>query len=314
MTARRPPAPVFGLDFGMTTSSLAVVVGEDRPRLVEDPAVQAGGAVLIPTAVWLQQGDTFLVGTAALNARQAAPEIFKDQFKRYVDRQADTYFGRRPVLVTRIVAEVLSFLRGLATNLVPDPPARVVLTVPASWGDEPRGAMKDAADRAGFTRQSLILVDEPTAAFAYARTLPEVDDTRPVLIYDLGGSTFDCALLVPDDGSGQPRLFRDGLPRLGGLDFDRAILQDLTDRYPQIGRFRAEAPDQSPVLEDLIRSCERIKRRLSTTRHVEEKLVELPDQPLVTLSREQFTAMIASKIERTVRLCADLLAEAGPAG
>ena len=304
--------PVYGLDFGMTTSSLAVSVDDGPPRLVEDPAVPAGGAYLIPTSVLFDQpSETFSVGTAALNARAGAPGMFRDRFKRLVGMHDSVFVGEREFPLERIVSEVLGFLRSQAFRIAPEAPATVVLAVPASWDPDQYEFMKRAADRAGFSRRTLILVDEPTAAFEYARTLADVDDGRPVLIYDLGGSTFDCALLVPDDGSGQPQLFRDGLPRLGGVDFDDAILDDLADRYQQVREFRDTAPDQSVEMDRLRRTCERIKQRLSEIRDVEEKLTELPGQPIVTVSRGRFDTLIDGNIKKTIQVCRQLLNEAG---
>jgi Hsp70 protein len=304
--------PVYGLDFGMTTSSLAVSVDDGPPRLVEDPAVPAGGAYLVPTSVLFDQpSETFLVGTAALNARAGAPGMFRDRFKRLVGTHESVFVGEREFPLERVVSEVLGFLRAQALRIVPEAPATVVLAVPASWRPDQWEFMKRAADQAGFSRRAIIMVDEPTAAFEYARTLTDVDDGRPVLIYDLGGSTFDCALLVPDDGSGQPQLFRDGLSHLGGVDFDDAVLEELTDRYQQVREFRDTAPDQSVAMDRLRRTCERIKQRLSEIRDVEEKLTELPGQPIVTISRGRFDTLIDGNIRKTIQVCRQLLNENG---
>lgn len=302
--------PVYGLDFGMTTSSLVVSIDDGPPLLVEDPAVPAGGVYLVPTALLFdQKSEKFLVGTAALNARADAPGMFRDRFKRLVGTHASVFVGESEFPLERIVSEVLGFLRAQALQIVLEAPATVVLAVPASWRPDQWEFMKGAADQAGFSRRAIIMVDEPTAAFEYARTLTDVDDGRPVLIYDLGGSTFDCALLVPDDGSGQPQLFRDGLPSLGGSDFDDAVLEDLADRYPKVREFRDTAPDQSVAMDRLRHTCERIKQRLSQIRDVEEKLTELPGQPIVAISRARFDTLIDGHIKKTIQVCRQLLNE-----
>lgn len=311
MTTPRRDRPVYGVDFGMTTSSLAAITGGTAPRLVTDPAIPAAKEPLIPTAVlWQQPSDTFLVGTEAVNASGSQPAMFKDQFKRAIGEKPDTYFGDQAVTLERIVAEVLAFLRRQAVDqITPEAPAKVVLAVPASFLPEQKEFMKGAADRAGFAGHSLALLPEPIAAYTYASKHAPLDDYRPTLIYDLGGSTLDCALYVPDDGSGQPQLHPDGLPRLGGADFDLAILDDLAARYPQVRQFRDSASHQSPDMQQLRRTCETIKRRLSDAVEIEERLVEVPGKPIVTLSRNRFEALIDERIRQTIDVCRKLLAE-----
>lgn len=295
----------YGLDFGMSTCSLAIAVDDGVPRLVADPL---GGDRLIPTAVTfrddMREAD---VGAAALNAAGIRPTMFVDRFKCKVGVSDRVFVGKHDVALDEVIGIMLRFLRDGAERAAPAAPAQVVMTYPASWRADQRDILKQAAARAGFSRRHLTLIDEPTAAFEYARTLPGVDDRRPLLVYDLGGSTFDCALLVPDDGTGRPQLFRKGLRDVGGTYFDDQIFNDLTARYPEI----------LPVLDNdegavhrLRRTCESIKRRLSDVTVVHERLTELPDQPVVTVHRETFERLVSPQISQTIEVCRTLLEEA----
>ncbi len=295
----------YGLDFGMSTCSLAIAIDDGEPQLVTDPL---GGDRLIPTAVAYRDGMREAdVGTAALNAAGIRPQMFVDRFKRRVGVSDRVFVGAHDVALDEVIGRVLRFLKDGAERLAPAAPAQVVMTYPASWRADQRDILKQAAARAGFSRRRLTLIDEPTAAFEYARTLRGVDDRRPLLIYDLGGSTFDCALLVPDDGTGRPQLFRKGLPDVGGTDFDEQIFNDLVERYPEI--LPALEGDTAAVSQ-LRRTCESIKRRLSEVTVVQEKLTELPAQPTVTVSRETLERLVAHQISRTIEVCRALLEEA----
>ncbi|WP_305782388.1 Hsp70 family protein [Symbioplanes lichenis] len=295
----------YGLDFGMSTCSLALALDEGDPRLITDPL---GGEMLIPTAVAYRDGMRETdAGAAALNAAGIRPELFVDRFKRQIGISDRIFVGRNDVALVEVVSIMLRFLRDSAQRAVPAAPAQVVLTCPASWRADQREILKQAAARAGFARQHLTLIDEPTAAFEYARTLPGVDDRRPLLVYDLGGSTFDCALLVPDDGTGRPQLFRKGLADVGGTDFDEQIFNDLLSRYPEI---LPQLEGDAGAVRRLRRSCEGIKRRLSNDAVVHERLTELPTQPVVTVHRDTFERMVGHQISRTIEVCRSLLDDA----
>nr|BFE59316.1 hypothetical protein GCM10020063_038420 [Dactylosporangium thailandense] len=283
---------VYAIDFGMTTSSLAVQTGDDEPRLVTDPASPARRITAIPTAV-CRTGGEWLVGTAAVNARLAAPDGFADEFKRDLGGGRTFVLGGERYTAADLTTEVLRFLRRQAARLVTAEPDVVVLTVPSVWEQGYRQeALRQAAIQAGFAGRTLHIVKEPVAAVVHARSQGAVPDDRPLLVYDLGGGTFDCAVLAPPEDQRQALVLPGGLADVGGAEFDRMILAALRGD----GRLPAGVETQAYALA----ACESLKRRLSDSGV--EVATEQVQGSAVTISftRAELNTLIRPDLERTV--------------
>jgi molecular chaperone DnaK len=295
---------VYGVDFGMTTSSLAIMRENGEPVLVQDPAIRGDASQAVPTAVWAPEDPEadLLVGQAAVNAEVYRPLAYRDNFKRDVQSRTVLWLDERRCEVVELVAAVLRFLYQQAQAMQEGAPEATVLTAPADWAKGRRDVLTRAAIEAGYPRESLFIADEPTAAIEYARSLGIIAGSPRTLIYDLGGSTIDCAAVVP----GRP-----GLPdpratsgrEIGGINFDKAIMAEAKERFPsqfaelEIGELGKEEPWH---LARVQRACETIKRRLSSEDRTHEIFYDLPGRPELLLSREEFNALITEKVDETI--------------
>ncbi|MEV0135676.1 Hsp70 family protein [Dactylosporangium sp. NPDC050688] len=289
---------VYAIDFGMTTSSLAVQTGDDEPQLVTDPASPARRITAIPTAV-CRTGGEWLVGTAAVNARLAAPDGFADEFKRDLGGGRTFVLGGSRYTAADLTTEVLRFLRRQAGRLVTAEPDVVVLTVPSVWEQGYRQeALRQAAIQAGFAGRTLHIVKEPVAAVVHARSQRSVPDDQPLLVYDLGGGTFDCAVLAPPEDHRPALVVPGGLADVGGAEFDRKILAALRGD----GRLPAGVETQAYALA----ACESLKRRLSDSGV--EVATEQVQGSAVTISftRAELNTLIRPDLERTVQACEEV--------
>src|SRR5712691_236273 len=307
----------YGVDFGMTTSSLAIMTDTGEILLAREPDPGIGGdwSYAVPTAVCLSgtAPRDLLVGQAALNARTGRPEAYLDNFKREVGVVSRVDIDHQPFTMAELVAAVLRFLYERAQERLPGVPSATVLTAPASWAGNRRGVLKAAAIAAGYPRESLFIVDEPTAAIEYARFCGLISERPTALVFDLGGGTLDCAAIRPGrPGLPDPRAI--GGIGLGGIDFDQAILDEVKRRFPaqyaQIAE--GELGQQEPWrLVRLQRVCEQVKRRLSTDEVVHEILYDLPGNPELTLSRNDFQLLIAVTVDETIATAENTVKDMG---
>ena len=317
MTLASGPILACGVDFGMTTSSLGVATTADGVRLIEDPEVPAGVRHDIPTALCFGSDNKIYIGTDAVRTAGSSPEGYVDNFKRNVGEPQPIYLRGRPFAVEEMIGFILRFLRDQGNMLGAAQAVRTALTAPSVWTDAKKKVLQSAAEAAGFDMGTLSLEEEPVAAYEYVRTLGPVEENRPVLVYDLGGGTFDCALLRPAPSGGAQTLLRDGLPRLGGVDFDYAVKDELASRYPQVREFLNAGLNRQAEL-GLMASCEAIKKRLSRSPYVTVQVDLRPAPPLIVectreellmveCTREDFDRRIAPLVDATIEVCDRIL-------
>jgi len=303
----------IGIDLGTTHSLVAAVIdGQARCLLDED------GQALVPSAVRFEGSTTedsaFAVGRPALDRAHLDTGITFTSFKRFMGRSpaevadearafgyqlegAGTPDGERLIrfrhgeLVftpVELSAMILRELWQLAGDVLLGRPGGAVITVPAYFDDAQRQATRDAARLAGI--EVLRLLNEPTAA-AIAYGLQQAADGQKVVVYDLGGGTFDVSILELSEGLFQV-LSTSGDTRLGGDDFDQAVARS----------FQAELGlDALTGIEwrTLVRACEAAKRTLSQADQA-ELTFELGGQThTLQLSRERFDDLIRPIVERT---------------
>jgi Fe-S protein assembly chaperone HscA len=309
---------IIGIDLG-TTFSLAAFVEDGVPRVVRD----AAGAALVPSVISFHDDGSVLVGTPARERALSDPEHTIFSVKRLMGRtladlqaelpliphqivERETATGRK-VLHVRIAgreltpeelsAIILREVRRRAGN-----PTKAVITVPAYFDDSQRQATRDAGRIAGL--DVLRIVNEPTAAaLAYGLDRRK---SGTIAVYDLGGGTFDCSILTITDGVFKV-LSTNGDTRLGGDDFDRALME-LAARdlgWPPTGR----DPESLQHLRD---AAEKTKIALSAAESAELSF-RLPKSDVDyrrTISRGEFEALIRPMIDRTIDKCRAALRDA----
>jgi molecular chaperone DnaK len=305
------PRPLYvGIDLGTSNSTVAAFDGNDLN------VVRNGqGSVLTPSVVRIDGRGNVLVGARARRFLDADPANTRSEFKRLMGTTHALEFPasgtvRRP---EELAAEVLKSLRQDVADQLGVAPQRAVISVPALFELHQTAATSEAARRAGFERVELI--QEPVAS-AIAAGWTQETRNGPWLVYDLGGGTFDVSLLETREG-----LLRvvghDGDNFLGGRDFDRALVDLVLARLATDGVVIDRAdPRHSVALRRLGLAAEEAKIEL--TRAAEAPIflagLDLGGHSVdvdVIVTRSDYENLIAPVIDRSLELCARLLAANG---
>jgi len=241
-----------GIDLGTTNSEVAIVEnGQARVLTGED------GDPILPSCVGFSETGKLLVGREALRQYAAAPERTVKSIKRWMGTDHKTKLGDREYLPQEISATILRALKQRAETALGEPVTQAVITVPAYFTDAQRQATKIAGEIAGF--EVLQIINEPTAA-ALAYELRSEKAER-VLVYDLGGGTFDVSV-VEISGEVTEVLASHGNNRLGGDDFDRCLQLHLKQLFRQ--QHGQDMPDDPATNARLLQAAESAKINLST--------------------------------------------------
>jgi molecular chaperone DnaK len=249
-----------GIDLGTTNSEVAIVEN-GQARILPD----ADGNLMLPSCVGFSDTGKLLVGREALRQYAAAPERTVRSIKRWMgtDHKTTLRIGgseseeTKDYLPHEISAIILRSLKQRAESALGEEVTKAVITVPAYFTDAQRQATKTAGEIAGF--EVLQIINEPTAA-ALAYDVRS-EDTERVLVYDLGGGTFDVSV-VEITGSVTEVLASHGNNRLGGDDFDRRLQLHLTDIF--LKTHGVNVPDEPSTQARLLQAAEEIKMELSS--------------------------------------------------
>jgi hypothetical protein len=303
---------VIAVDFG-TSFTTAALRRQDAVGLVD---LDGSGANRIPSCVYLD-ADTgsFLVGRAARNSGLRSPDAFERTPKRLIDA-GTTLLGDRLVgvdeLVHAVYRHVFAECRGERN------PDAIHITHPAVWTQAKRDTLRDAAQAAladvGWDAPIALLAEPVAAAVEVANFIPE---GAAVAVYDLGGGTFDAAVVRRSDGGFKVAGDPGGQDRCGGEEFDDMLLQEVGERIPDPDARRRLL---DPQLEEVSLLAARSQLRTAVTSAKEElSLVDrvVIDVPLqggsVELTRATLEAVIAPKIEASVSLLLETIGSASRA-
>ena len=299
----------YGVDFGTSCSSIAIRDGAGG--LISVPL--DGGHFTMPSSVCRTAAGELLVGATAEHWRVGQWGGYRRFVKQDVGRHGPFSLAGVPTEVVDMVAAILSHLRTQALGLDPTPPDRVVLTVPAAWESNRVDVLISAATKAGFDPQRLRVELEPAAALAYVFTDQALTEDKTVLVYDLGGGTFDCAVAHGRSGAFEIRPHYGALDLVGGRLFDRAIWEIIEEQYPDRVARLYEPGGDSLALSDRLSfdaTCEQIKIWLSEHGEYSRAVPELRLDAL-KVTREQFEARIAVALDETFDTCLSVLDEIG---
>ncbi len=296
-----------GIDLG-TTNSVISVYRRGRPEVL-----RTDGSPILPSAVCFRDKRTTLIGLKALGMAMVRPESTILSVKRQMGRRDVVYtIDGNPYTPIDISALILEKLCEGREEELGGPTRDAVITVPAYFTDDQRQNTKLAGEKAGLN--VLRLLPEPTAA-AIAIGLHKGSD-QTILVYDLGGGTFDVSILKVK-GNTFRVLAVNGNHDLGGNDFDAALRDYALDLFRKEKRIdlRREAPNDPEVrraMQTLTSACERVKAELSDA---EEAFLDLPNlfhnQHLETnISRRTFEGLIRQLVYGTKELVLQTIAEA----
>ena len=298
----------LGIDFGTCFTGAAALIG-NQFRSIRD---MTGGIAQLtyPSAVYFTPEGELLTGTLARNSARKDPTRFRQEFKRDLGSSTPYHLGEQPFLPQELIARLLAQVKGDAETSFETVFSTVALTVPASYDAHRRNLMLRAAVAAGFREGGVMLLDEPEAAALYydwqlqqqGRVLEE---GTTVLVYDLGGGTFDAALMCKEDGRFRSLAPSVGDAHCGGVDFDHVIYQEvLAVAGPEL--LELLAPENVSVSalrlkQQITDFCRDVKHQLTTLSRVEDVLPG-PGMEDFVLTRATFEKGIALHVERTVAL------------
>src|ERR671915_362537 len=296
---------IVGIDLGTTNSEIAVV----REGRVEVLAIEPG-TKLLPSVVGLADDGSLLVGRSAANQYVLYPERTIRSIKRRMGSPDKVPLGERLYTPQEISALILARLKNIATAHLGEEVKRAVITVPAYFSDAQRQATRDAGEIAGL--EVVRILNEPTAAaLAYGA---DRQGGRTVLVYDLGGGTFDVSLVQVHDEITEV-LASHGNTRLGGDDFDQLLLDFVHERFRAVGGPDLRADRRA--MSRLLHAVEEAKKRLSFEPYAqirEEHLAERASVPVhldLEVVRSEYEHLIRHLIEGTLDSVHQALADAG---
>lgn len=258
-----------GIDLGTTYSAISFYDSYNR-RVETVDLEHADGRNIIPSVVYFEAGGNVVVGEAAKNATLQYPERVIIGIKRSMgDDYKTPPIDDKEYTPQEISAEILKALKEDAEIFLGEPLEEVVISVPAYFGDRQRLATQEAAELAGLN--VLEIIPEPhAAALAFAIDRVKDVENRNIIVYDLGGGTFDVTLIMTereDLGSGTTglritTLAKDGNRQLGGLDWDRVLARLVADKA--MDEHGIDDPHIDAKAEaTLLKNCEAAKRQLS---------------------------------------------------
>ncbi len=284
---------IIGIDLGTTNSCVAVMEGKD-PKVIPNP----DGARTTPSVVAFKD-DEIIVGNAAKNQLLTNPNVVSS-IKRLMGTSEKVNLKGKDYTPQEISAMILQYLKTYAEDYLGEPVTEAVITVPAYFNDAQRQATKDAGTIAGLNVQRII--NEPTAA-ALAYGVDKLDKDMKVMVYDLGGGTFDVSILDLGDGLFEV-LSTNGDTHLGGDDFDNTIVNWL------LAQFKAEhgidLSGDKVAMQRIKEAAEAAKINLSSTLKTDISLPWItagPNGPLhldATLTRAKFNELTKSLVDKTI--------------
>ncbi|MBT8833240.1 molecular chaperone DnaK [Lactobacillus delbrueckii subsp. bulgaricus] len=284
---------VIGIDLGTTNSVVAVLEGKE-PKIITNPE----GARTTPSVVAFKDGE-IQVGEVAKRQAITNPNTIVSIKRHMGESDYKVKVGDKAYTPQEISAMILQYIKKFSEDYLGEPVTDAVITVPAYFNDAQRQATKDAGKIAGLNVQRII--NEPTAS-ALAYGLDKDEDDETVLVYDLGGGTFDVSVLQLGDGVFQV-LSTNGDTHLGGDDFDNKIIDWLVDGFKKENGI--DLSKDKMAMQRLKDAAEKAKKDLSgvSSTHISLPFISAGEAgPLhleVDLTRAKFNELTDDLVQRT---------------
>ncbi len=322
-------AKIIGIDLG-TTNSVAAVMSGGEPIVIPS----AEGERLVPSVVAMNKNGERLVGRVARNQAITNPQNTIFSVKRFMGRKSDdpevertrkrvpyavnaadngdvrVRLGEKDYSAPEISAMILAKIKADAEAYLGETITQAVITVPAYFNDAQRNATKDAGKIAGL--EVLRIINEPTASsLAYGL---DKKKNEVIVVYDLGGGTFDVSVLDVGDGVFQVRA-TSGDTFLGGDDFDLRIMDHLIETFKKDNGI--DLNNDRQALQRLKEASEKAKIELSTVMQTEINLPYLtadatgPKHLVMTMTRAKLEQITADLVDRTIAPVKQALSDAG---
>ena len=297
---------IIGIDLGTTTTE-AAVYRNGKVEMIPD----FDGNIAVPSAVGIDDRGNFVVGAKAKAQYVLAPERTAIEIKRKTGTGEKIRLGEKEYTPVELSARILDYVRRYSEAWLGETVNRAVISVPAYFNDIQRRETAEAGQLAGFTVERII--NEPTAA-ALSYGMNHLEEESHILVYDLGGGTFDVTVLEMFEGVLEVKA-SSGDNRLGGKDFDQSLVRWLTERF--------EEKNQVSLKGDIFAesrlktAAEQCKVELSAQESAVVRVPVLAEKdscPLgleETVTRELFESLIAGDLTRTRRPVNVALSDSG---
>ena len=295
---------IIGIDLGTTNSAVAVLEGTE-PKIIANPE----GNRTTPSVVSFKNGE-IIVGDAAKRQAVTNPDTVIS-IKSKMGTSEKVSANGKEYTPQEISAMILQYLKGYAEDYLGEKVTKAVITVPAYFNDAQRQATKDAGKIAGLEVERI--VNEPTAA-ALAYGLDKTDKEEKILVFDLGGGTFDVSILELGDGVFDV-LATAGDNKLGGDDFDQKIIDHMVEEFKKENGI--DLSTDKMALQRLKDAAEKAKKDLSgvTSTQISLPFITAGEAgPLhleMTLTRAKFDDLTRDLVERTKTPVRQALSDAG---
>jgi molecular chaperone DnaK len=285
---------VLGIDLGTTYSGAAL--GENgHVEMLQLGTRQA----TIPSVVVLRDDGEVLTGEAAERRSITEPGRTAREFKRRLGDPAPIIVGGTPYGAEALMAHLMRAIVARATEQKGGPPERVVITHPASWGPYKLDLLMQAARQADLLQVEL--VSEPVAAAIHYTSQERIEPGSIVAVYDFGGGTFDAAVLRRTEDGFEQLGDAEGLERLGGIDFDAAVLAHVGESLDgQLENGQDDSSAARTALAKLREDCVGAKETLSVDTEATIPVLLPRIQTEVRLTRAEFEDIVRPRIRETI--------------
>ncbi|MBV9161461.1 MAG: Hsp70 family protein [Pseudonocardiales bacterium] len=289
----------LGIDVGTTFTAAAICREEAGQRALPEVIPLGTRSTAVSSVVYLAPDGQVVVGEAAERRAVTHPERVVREFKRRIGDEVPMVIGGLPHSAPEIAAKVLRWVIDRVAQREGGSATGIVITHPASWGTYKIQTMAQALRAAGLPE--ITFCTEPEAAAASYALQERIEPGSTIAVYDLGGGTFDAAVVRKTDAStfsvlGHPQ----GLDHLGGADFDDAVVNHVLAAVPALAKLDPTDPTTLAATAALRRECTDAKEALSADTEVTIPVLAPGIQSQVRLVRAEFEDMIRPHVARTI--------------
>lgn len=285
---------IVGIDLGTTTSEIAYI-RNGKPEIIKN-----GYSSITPSVVGLDKNLEILVGQSAKNQIVSAKERTVAEVKRKMGTSDAVLMAGKKFTPVEISAIILRELKKVGEDFLQEEITGAVITVPANFNDAQRQATKEAGEKAGLVVERII--NEPTAA-ALAFGIDNMETEGKILVYDLGGGTFDVTVLEMIDGALDVMASR-GVNQLGGKDFDEAIVNEIVHNF--MNEYEIDLSKDLKAMARIKDEAEKAKIMLSSANSVVVNLpyIAFKDGETISfemeLTRKRYEETIAGYVKQSM--------------
>lgn len=285
---------IIGIDLGTSTTE-AAVFRDGKPEIIRNFDKER----ITPSVVGMDEAGNLIVGEQALARQALAPDNTVLEIKRKMGSRERVRLGNTSFKPEEISAQILSYVRRFASMRLGEDVSRAVISVPAYFDEIQRQATVEAGKLAGFTVERIL--NEPTAA-AMSYGLSHLEEESHILVYDLGGGTFDVTLLEMFDGVLEVKA-SSGDNQLGGKDFDEKLIHYFSERFRE--KYGIDLQKDIHAMARLKVEAVKCKIALSSEERVDvviPLIAEKDGKPLALeeeMTRTRFEELIGELVERT---------------